>query len=36
MQTAVRLNPRHRLAREELEILAPKDNALLNLKKLFK
>jgi tetratricopeptide (TPR) repeat protein len=37
MQTAVRLNPRHRLAREELDILAtPKDNALLNLKKLFK
>jgi tetratricopeptide (TPR) repeat protein len=36
MQTAVRLNPRHRLAREELEILAPRDNALLNLKKLFK
>jgi tetratricopeptide (TPR) repeat protein len=37
MQTAVRLNPRHRGAREELEILAtPKDNALLNLKKLFK
>jgi tetratricopeptide (TPR) repeat protein len=37
MQTAVRLNPRHRGAREELEILAtPKDNALMNLKKLFK
>ena len=36
MQTAVRLNPRHRLAREELEILAPKDSGLINLKKLFK
>jgi tetratricopeptide (TPR) repeat protein len=36
MQTAVRLNPRHRLAREELEVLAPKDSALINLKKLFK
>jgi tetratricopeptide (TPR) repeat protein len=37
MQTAVRLNPRHAGARAELEILAtPKDNALLNLKKLFK
>jgi tetratricopeptide (TPR) repeat protein len=37
MQTAVRLNPRHRGAREELEILGtPKDSALLNLKKLFK
>jgi tetratricopeptide (TPR) repeat protein len=36
MQTAVRLNPRHRLAREELELLAPKDSGLINLKKLFK
>jgi tetratricopeptide (TPR) repeat protein len=37
MQTAVRLSPRHAGARAELEILAtPKDNALLNLKKLFK
>jgi tetratricopeptide (TPR) repeat protein len=36
MQTAVRLNPRHALAREELEILAPRDSALMNLKKLFK
>jgi len=36
MQTAVRLNPRHRLARAELEVLSPKDSALVNLKKLFK
>ena len=37
MQAAVRLNPRHRGAREELEILAtPKDNVRINLKKLFK
>ncbi|PYQ21482.1 MAG: hypothetical protein DMF81_15265 [Acidobacteria bacterium] len=36
MQAAVRLNPRHRLARAELEVLSPKDSALLNLKKLFK
>jgi tetratricopeptide (TPR) repeat protein len=37
MQAAVRLNPRHRLAREEMEILGtPKDSAMLNLKKLFK
>jgi tetratricopeptide (TPR) repeat protein len=36
MRTAVRLNPRHRLAREELESLSPKDSALTSLKKLFK
>jgi len=36
MQTAVRLNPRHRLARAELEVLSPKDSALVSLKKLFK
>jgi tetratricopeptide (TPR) repeat protein len=36
MRTAVRLNPRHRLAREELETLSPKDSALTSLKKLFK
>ena len=36
MQTAVRLNPRHALARRELEILSPKDSALSSLKKLFK
>jgi tetratricopeptide (TPR) repeat protein len=36
MQTAVKINPRHRLARAELETLSPKDSALVNLKKLFK
>jgi tetratricopeptide (TPR) repeat protein len=35
MQTAVRLNPRHAMARSELESLAPKDSALKSLKKLF-
>jgi len=36
VRTAVSLNPRHKLAREELEILSPKDSALTHLKKLFK
>jgi tetratricopeptide (TPR) repeat protein len=36
MQTAVRLNPRHRPAREELEALSPRDSALKSLKKLFR
>jgi tetratricopeptide (TPR) repeat protein len=36
LRTAVRLNPRHRLARTELEALSPKDSALTSLKKLFK
>jgi tetratricopeptide (TPR) repeat protein len=36
MQTAVRLNPRHALARGELEALSPRDSALSSLKKLFK
>jgi len=36
MQTAVKLSPRHRMARAELETLSPKDSALLNFKKLFK
>jgi Flp pilus assembly protein TadD len=36
MQTAVKLSPRHRLARAELETLSPKDSALVNLKKLFR
>jgi tetratricopeptide (TPR) repeat protein len=36
MGTAVRLNPRHKAARQELETLAPKDSALTSLKKLFK
>ena len=35
MQTAVRLNPRHAMARRELETLSPKDSALTSLKKLF-
>lgn len=35
MRTAVRLNPRHKLARQELEALSPRDNALKSLKKLF-
>jgi tetratricopeptide (TPR) repeat protein len=35
MQTAVRLNPRHAMARRELEALSPKDSALTTLKKLF-
>jgi tetratricopeptide (TPR) repeat protein len=36
MQTAVRLNPNHKLARQELQALSPKDSALTTLKKLFK
>ena len=36
MQTAVRLNPSHKMAREELQALSPKDSALTTLKKLFK
>jgi tetratricopeptide (TPR) repeat protein len=36
MQTAVRLNPRHAMARQELEALSPKDSALSSLKKLFR
>ncbi len=36
MRTAVRLNPRHKAARSELEILSPKDSALTSLKKLFR
>jgi tetratricopeptide (TPR) repeat protein len=36
MRTAVRLNPRHKNARQELEALSPKDSALTSLKKLFK
>jgi len=35
-RTAVRLNPRHKAAREELEGLSPKDSSLLSLKKIFK
>jgi hypothetical protein len=36
MRTAVRLNPRHKGARGELELLSPKDSALTSLKKLFR
>jgi tetratricopeptide (TPR) repeat protein len=36
MQTALRLNPSHKMAREELQALSPKDSALTTLKKLFK
>jgi tetratricopeptide (TPR) repeat protein len=35
MRAALSINPRHRGAREELEILSPRDSALRNLKKLF-
>ena len=35
MGTAVRLNPEHKAARQELETLSPKDSALTSLKKLF-
>jgi hypothetical protein len=36
MRTAVRLSPRHKAARAELEQLSPKDSALTSLKKLFR
>jgi tetratricopeptide (TPR) repeat protein len=36
LQTAVRLNPRHAMARRELESVAPRDSALSSLKKLFR
>jgi tetratricopeptide (TPR) repeat protein len=36
LRTAVRLNPRHAAARDELEALSPKDSALTSLKNLFK
>ena len=36
MRAAVRLNPKHSKAREELEALSPKDSALTSLKKLFR
>ena len=35
MRAAVRLNPRHAAAREELQALSPRDSALSSLKKLF-
>ena len=36
MRTAVRLSPKHKAARAELESLSPKDSALTSLKKLFR
>ncbi len=36
MRTAVRLSPKHKAARAELEQLSPKDSALSSLKKLFR
>ena len=36
MRTAVRLNSRHKQAREELDALSPKDSALSSLRKLFR
>ncbi len=36
LRTAVRLNPRHAAARDELETLSPKDSALTSLKNLFR
>ncbi len=36
MRTAVRLSPRHKAARAELEQLSPKDSALTSLKKMFR
>ena len=36
MRTAVRLSPRHKAAREELEALSPRDSVLTSLRNLFK
>jgi tetratricopeptide (TPR) repeat protein len=36
LRTAVRLNPKHKASRAELESLSPKDSALTSLKKLFR
>ena len=36
MRTALRINPRHKPARQELEALSPKDSALTSLRKLFR
>ena len=36
MRTAVRLSPKHKAARAELESLSPKDSALTSLKRLFR
>jgi len=36
LRTALRVNPRHKPARQELEALSPKDSALTSLRKLFR
>jgi tetratricopeptide (TPR) repeat protein len=36
MRTAVRLSPRHKAAREELEAMSPRDSVLTSLRNLFK
>ncbi len=36
MRTAVRLSPKHKAARAELESMSPKDSALTSFKKLFR
>jgi tetratricopeptide (TPR) repeat protein len=36
MRTAVRLSPKHKAARAELESMSPRDSALTSLKKLFR
>jgi Tfp pilus assembly protein PilF len=36
MRAAVRLNPRHQAARDELEALSPRDSVLSSLRNLFK
>jgi tetratricopeptide (TPR) repeat protein len=36
MRTAIRLNPKHGAAREELEALSPKDSVLGSLRKMFR
>ncbi len=36
MRTAVRLNPKHEAARDELEALSPKDSVLGSLRKMFR
>jgi hypothetical protein len=36
LRIALSLNPEHQRAREELEVLSPKDSALTSLKKLFR
>jgi Tfp pilus assembly protein PilF len=36
MRTAVRLQPRHQAAREELQAMSPRDSVLTSLRNLFK